>query len=750
MRLFLLASIAAYLPFIKAVSQNQVLAPNRLAYFDTQACKAPNAQNAQNAHVDRANGSFSVNINKLGRDTTSVFQMSWYDVCDKFTELGQCLWFYSGNAEDEAAWAFLDGITAFPADYTHTNVDSDPAQFSAWNGEIAYKICKTSNTQDCMKRGSFQIESICSSSSHYKSIGSESLHHRFSVSAGSGYWTQFHSGQLADTVIHLADDTVINSDGIYTGFIGDTTLQITGNTGKLVYPELKIGAIDSVSSGGLEYSCTGGNWVGRFPHNTANSEIDVVVKALPYESPDQHYLNLKWFAVCTKLRAKQSGCAWLHTGEYDDWFFSETANAQCPTNEHGYAANVYAYYKNSVLQTPNSSWDLEGNIALEVCMTDPLSPSCQEDGVNAGCNVEIRRVCAGKEERPPTSAPTTKPLLDQVWEIEEPSVQLENNTVIMDFPLSDAISNDMIAFSTTDKNGNPVPVGYFKETTNADDVEGIGKAQRNIGLDIQIDPAAVVNDPNFYSEAVVDGQTIASIAFNVKLDVLVPGTANMIGNFMEIEVELYVDLTNDAGTDFTGIGAKNKNAFGDKIDYEVEAFLCDDNNEKMNSQLSLTQGQVIKVCVRPDGKARQEGIVMASIDSFTFQRGSLSQVAVVGKNSAPSGLSILTCNPGDTICWFETILRADFFAQSGIVTGNGVATMQFDSSARRLLRSDNTSLHRSLQGREGPTADFGLNFEVLTSSEPLWSTTSSGSNSRNHALVAIPLIAGYLYSLSLL
>jgi hypothetical protein len=176
--------------------------------------------------------------------------------------------------------------------------------------------------------------------------------------------------------------------------------------------------------------------------------------------------------------------------------------------------------------------------------------------------------------------------------------------------------------------------------------------------------------------------------------------------------------------------------------YLLEAFQCDTNMVELSTQqkqVVRNQGAIIRVCVRPDALARPDGIKMREIQSLTYTRAnpSASQAAVENGAAALNGLSDLTCDPGSDVCMVETILVADFYTITGVVSGSGVGSMQF-GSARRLLRSSERDL-QTIQDEAG-SAQFDLSVETVAGED----TGASSASSTGVAAAAFMAVSGLL------
>jgi hypothetical protein len=122
--------------------------------------------------------------------------------------------------------------------------------------------------------------------------------------------------------------------------------------------------------------------------------------------------------------------------------------------------------------------------------------------------------------------------------------------------------------------------------------------------------------------------------------------------------------------------------------YFVVGYLCDDNKEQMIYRVPISQGSKVRVCVEPTDEALQDGVYMRRIDSFTYQREKaeagqyVTQVAVRDGASADPATTDLFCERGWKLCYFDTLLKGDFYFSTGPVFGFGEAWLQVRKSKR--------------------------------------------------------------------
>jgi hypothetical protein len=260
-----------------------------------------------------------------------------------------------------------------------------------------------------------------------------------------------------------------------------------------------------------------------------------------------------------------------------------------------------------------------------------------------------------------------------------------------------------------------------------------GSLDRSVELNITIDSEKITSDSAIYTEDDSGAQLIAKVEFCVRLSLYTPDIGIEV-NFLETIVTLFVDLTDGFDIADVNVAPLIKETKTATQVYEVEAYQCGTNNAEL-SQLqkdsTRNQGSVIKVCVRPDATARDDGIFMREVESFDFTRDNnadgnadVTQPAIANSLPSTNGLTSMDCKAGYLVCNFETILFAQFYTSAGIVAGSGIASMQFGGSARRLRSAES----RSLEEEAAATAEFELNFETLPVADTTGASGAVGSS----------------------
>eukprot|EP00934_Nitzschia_sp_Nitz4_P000338 Nitzschia sp. Nitz4//scaffold31_size150131//125760//129062//NITZ4_002849-RA/size150131-augustus-gene-0.24-mRNA-1//-1//CDS//3329547722//338//frame0 len=134
-------------------------------------------------------------------------------------------------------------------------------------------------------------------------------------------------------------------------------------------------------------------------------------------------------------------------------------------------------------------------------------------------------------------------------------------------------------------------------------------------------------------------------------------------------------------------------------EFTAEAFHCNAFNEEVAEEASIVADNGARICVRPDEAAREAGVYMRRIDSFSFTRDGERQKAVEGGVAVSDGSTLLSCTEGDTICFVKTDLDAGFFHSDGAIQGTGTATLQFGWENRLSYSSDRREVRARIRTR---------------------------------------------------
>ena len=180
----------------------------------------------------------------------------------------------------------------------------------------------------------------------------------------------------------------------------------------------------------------------------------------------------------------------------------------------------------------------------------------------------------------------------------------------------------------------------------------------------------------------------------------------------------------------------------------VEVFECDSNNSPYTKLTAYEQGELYRICIKPDPEAISLGLYMRRIDNLFYSRQDvpgLVQYAVEGGITDFYGLSEVFCDRGSDVCRVETIIRSEFFATPGMVNVVGIASLQFGNSPSRRDLEISYNTDRDLQ-REIPQdrGQFSVLFPVGTFGQTLAQQTKSSEVSMLQYILLIVLSFTYL------
>jgi hypothetical protein len=282
-------------------------------------------------------------------------------------------------------------------------------------------------------------------------------------------------------------------------------------------------------------------------------------------------------------------------------------------------------------------------------------------------------------------------------------------------------------------------------------------------ISISVNPATITSNTAVYSESDKPGDVTAKVVFCVRFGLWTDDSSAEV-NFLETVITLDVDLSNGFEIASIAVQPKDKLVRTAAQAYLVEGYVCTDEEIQGDLAAIRNQGAQIRVCVRPDEEARNDGIYMRRIDSFEWKRDSpapITQAAVVNGAAASNTLTDLFCAPGELVCNFVSILFASFYATPGAVTGSGVASMQFGGDNTYInmadgfqYKADGTKLSgaeffkmrrnlRQLQddGEVAATSEFDLSFDV-DQGDLAFDDTNSGSYSVGTMAMTLVAAAG--------
>jgi len=295
---------------------------------------------------------------------------------------------------------------------------------------------------------------------------------------------------------------------------------------------------------------------------------------------------------------------------------------------------------------------------------------------------------------------------------------------------------------------NPTPGEPFELTSLAYDNTGYdtNDGTGNIKYEFRMFPSTMSDRSDFNSllssTANID---VSVMSFCVRFGLFI-GTDEV--NFLESQVK--ITITVNFSFELLDVSPKPREQGGISLaqEYKVVAALCP------NQPAQFNQGAAIQVCLAPDGPALLDGMLITSVDSFTWERSGVigaSQSAVnedeaAEKNAeALDGLSVITVQDDQKQIMVTTILYAAFYESTGTATASGSATTNFSevdddededspdaivrnrNRNRRLVRDYNNNKQRSLQQQQ-PQQAFDINVDLNVADDgPLQVQTSGGA-----------------------
>lgn len=259
------------------------------------------------------------------------------------------------------------------------------------------------------------------------------------------------------------------------------------------------------------------------------------------------------------------------------------------------------------------------------------------------------------------------------------------------------------------------------------------------------------------------GKGLAHMCFRYSIGKMVPDFYEI--NFIETLMEVKYDLTAGFSVDGFSVAPKDRQTVTEiKSDYTLEAYLCNpdvaDTEQDFNGNTyiwpvatpqaagtTFKQGSLIRICIKPVGQTRIDGLYLEEISSYTWKlydepgtteitevtqgiEDGLSYSACVDENGSGAGTG-----PYD-YCTIESILYADFYKVAGTVKGNGEAKLEFGvvPQARLLKAANSEEEARKLQ--EAPSAEFDVSVSVTNDAEGPGALKTAGGISLNASAFA--------------
>ena len=145
--------------------------------------------------------------------------------------------------------------------------------------------------------------------------------------------------------------------------------------------------------------------------------------------------------------------------------------------------------------------------------------------------------------------------------------------------------------------------------------------------------------------------------------------------------------------------------------YSAEAFPCDSSNKEVK-QSSLNEGDDIQLCIEPDEEARDAGVYINTLESFSFGRANDDRVQLVidsyGRIEDDSR-TIVDCSQGASVCAIKSSLEEWFYDDDTRMVVTGYVVLQFGNNNERRRASLS---YRKLDESSGSDLGFAGRSEV--------------------------------------
>ena len=125
--------------------------------------------------------------------------------------------------------------------------------------------------------------------------------------------------------------------------------------------------------------------------------------------------------------------------------------------------------------------------------------------------------------------------------------------------------------------------------------------------------------------------------------------------------------------------------------YKAEAFPCDENNNPIK-QKKLNSTSRLRLCIQPDEEARDEGVYVNSIESFSYALANdntrVQEAIDFNGYVNDDDRTIVDCIAGSRICSVDSKLMDWFFDKSAKMVATGYAVLQFGNNSEERRRAE--------------------------------------------------------------
>lgn len=280
--------------------------------------------------------------------------------------------------------------------------------------------------------------------------------------------------------------------------------------------------------------------------------------------------------------------------------------------------------------------------------------------------------------------------LQEVWNFSAPALrdpQLDPNGLRINilYNVSDYITPSMVNYKVSNWDCNVTVEEWFVPSLISPDptfIQGDGTGDGVIEIEVNVDPDAfdstLGDTASFWQQ---DSQDRYQVRFCLFTGVQTDEENPIVVDSSETQIAVTYDLTDGFALSVEVTPVRNEENANDG--YRPEGYFC---NQATKVKLTedkkdglATPGAQLSVCVVPDERAQNGGLVLDKINEFTWQRVdsttgvSVEQVAVMNGQVAGNGLTDMVCD--DDVCNFISILSANFFQTTLLPPPTGAPTV---------------------------------------------------------------------------
>lgn len=269
------------------------------------------------------------------------------------------------------------------------------------------------------------------------------------------------------------------------------------------------------------------------------------------------------------------------------------------------------------------------------------------------------------------------------YQVGESTIDFYGMAIKFVYPLSDLVPDDSISIKTYSDTDCSVDISdntYLTHEIKYDDnPDPTGEKNREVTVIYTFDPEEIRDKDVWVRDE--NNQVFLTFCTGIVLHTA-PLSDPISGPFTQLDTTVFLEVNLEGGfAEEFPVGPADRLDENAQESYTIEGFICDEDNKLLESDRPMVQGEKVRICVKPTKRALADGILMRQVDSFTFYRflddgTQVTQTALVDGASASLELTEITCPRGSTVCWFETLLKAEFFFKTGVISGYGEAWLQ--------------------------------------------------------------------------